>query len=148
MTPPRRAKPSASDDQLAAMLHAVANLNDQLDLIHVGIRTLNGTQRVGVNSRIMPAASLQLSNSPGRLAGWQIHNGGAVAIAVRLHDGPDVNGDVIASFSIGIGADTPPAWFMPNGIGFVYGLFLEYPAGPPAVPLDGAVYLAPAAPIT
>lgn len=148
MVNPIRRAPSKDDAALADMVHAVANLNDQLDLIHHGIRTMNSTQRVGVNYRTMPSTSLQLSNSPGRLAGWMIHNGGAVAIAVRLRDGPDVNGDVLASFVVGIGADTPPAWFMPNGIGFVYGIFVEYPAGPPVVPLDGALYLAPAAAIT
>jgi hypothetical protein len=141
---PSRRKPSAADVQLAELVGAVVNLNDRVDLVHNTIRTQNGAQRTGAFYRLVPSSSQMLSNSPGKLVGWMLHNAGAAAVVVNLRDSDDVNGDVFASFSVPIGGDSS-AWLLPGGVGFSYGLFVEYPGGQPAVPLTGALYTLPAA---
>jgi hypothetical protein len=142
------AKPSRDDKALADLLGAVANLNDQVGLLHNGIRTLNGAQRLGVEARPVNGNSQRFSASAGRLAGWALYNPAATAVQIRIRDGVDGQGDIIGSIAI---AATAPAalWMMPAGIGFAYGLFLDYvTGGGNALPLEGAVFVAPATAIT
>jgi hypothetical protein len=143
----KHAKPTRADEALAAMLSAVSNFNDQVGQLHRGIRTLNAAQRIGVEARPANGASQRLSSSPGRLAGWSLYNPAATAVQIRVRDSPDTQGDVIAEISVLATADAT-RWLFPAGVGYATGLYLDYvTGGGNALPLEGAVYLAPAAAI-
>jgi hypothetical protein len=131
------AKPSKGDEQLAAMLGAIANLNDSMGQLHQGLKTLNGVRRLGAEPRpVVNGQSGRISNSVGRLVGYSFsETTGAAPAWVRLRDGSDANGDLIASIKLLAGTSTNP--WRGNGISFSYGLFVEVVAGS----IEGVVYL-------
>lgn len=112
---------------------------EKLDAVHDELQSLNGIHRRGAIARsILVGAgpvTQKLSVSAGRLAGYSIREtAGAVAV-VRLRDGVDAGGDLIAPIALAANASSA-WWFMPHGISFGAGLFLEVVAGA----VEGAVY--------
>lgn len=134
-------KPNHADEQIAAALGAVANLNDVLGMLHRGVASLNGAQSVGVQARQLNGSDQVLSSSAGRLAGVTLHETSDTDRAVvKIHDGFDNTGDLLTVVSLAAG-ESVRDWFMPHGISFVYGIFVEIVSGA----VEGAVHLAPAA---
>lgn len=86
--------------------------------------------------------TLRPSTSPGRLVGWSVRIPalGALPGVLKLHDGQDANGDVIAVINLPPGgSDTKH--FGGGGISFQYGLFVEIVTGGVETAIEGAVYL-------
>lgn len=132
-------KPNHADEQLAAALGAVANLNDVLGMIHRGVQSLNGAQSVGVQARPLSGVGQVLSSSAGRLAGYTLRETAGAVATVRIHDGFDATGDLLATVALPA-AGSADQWLMPHGVAFVYGIWVEIVTGT----VEGAVYLAPA----
>lgn len=140
-----RRRPRAGDtDQIAKTLGALAQLNDTLGLVHGALKTANGMPLLG--ARVVPipgsvngaAASSVVSSSPGRLAGFGLAETAGVGATIRLHDGTDTSGDVIMRIDLAAN-ESAREWYMPHGIGFTYGLFVEIVSGA----IEGSVYLGP-----
>lgn len=102
---------------------------------------LRGARAVQVG--VTTGGTVRPSTSPGRLVGWSLRvpafaTGPGV---VRLRDGQDVNGDIIAAINLPAGQSTTK-WLAPGGISFQYGLFVEIVTGGGVeTGIEGAVYL-------
>jgi hypothetical protein len=142
----RRHKPTISDELLAQHLGAVVNLNDTMGQLHVGLKTLRGVQLLGAEPRALAlnsagyAASQGISRSAGRLAGFSFREVTGAAAVIRLRDGADrdlaANGDLLVTVSL-IGNESDRDWFMPGGISFGYGVYVEIVSGT----VEGTIYL-------
>lgn len=140
-TPHPAKKPNRADEQIAAALGAVQNLNGVLGMVHRGIQSINGAQSVGVQARQLNGNDQTLSSSAGRLAGLTLFETSDTGRAVvKIRDGFDATGDLLAVISLAAG-ESVRDWFMPHGIAFVTGVYVEIVTGT----IEGAVHLAPAA---
>jgi hypothetical protein len=137
----RTLRPSRADDQLAELLHAASNLNDAAGQLRHGLKTIGAARQLGATPRIVVnGASQRLSASIGRLAGFSFTETTAVQGAtakVRLHDGIDVNGDTLMTITLGAN-ESAREWFLPQGISFETGLYVEVISGS----IEGTVFLA------
>jgi hypothetical protein len=131
----RAARPSHADDQLAATLGAIADLNDNLQQLHAGVKTTNAIRRLGAEPRLLLGVSQKLSNSPGRLAGVALRETAGAAAVVRVRDGFDANGDLILPIALAANASILE-WFLPGGISYTAGLFFEVVSGA----VEGCLY--------
>jgi len=136
----RRHRPTRDDEHLAAVLGAVQNLNDTMGQLHVGLKTLRSVQQLGAEPRPLRGVSQSVSHSPGRLAGIQLREtSGTNPALIRLHDSAhtlDANGDLVIEYSL-LPNESARDWFMPGGISFAYGLYVEVVLGT----ISGVVYL-------
>lgn len=134
----RPARPSRGDEKLAQLLGAISDLNDSLQQLHAGVKTSNAIRRVGAESRpILNGASTSISRNLGRVAGYSIRETtGAAAAVVRIRDGFDATGDLLLTIALPA-AGSAVEWFMPGGIAFTVGCFLEVVSGA----VEGAVHL-------
>lgn len=84
----------------------------------------------------------RVSTSPGRLVGWSVRIPalGALPGVLKLHDGQDASGDVIAVINLPAGGSNT-TWLAPGGVSFQYGLFAEIVTGGVEPAIEGAVYL-------
>jgi hypothetical protein len=82
------------------------------------------------------------STSAGRLVGWSLREStGANPAVVRLWDGRDNEGALVACINLGQGA-SETQWMAPGGVSFQHGLFVEVIEGTGlSVSVEGAVYL-------
>lgn len=82
-------------------------------------------------------AGARVMSSPGVIAGYAVHEiSGAAPALIRLHDGADINGDVVMSIALTQG-QALQNWFLPRGISLTYGLFVEVASGA----IEGVAYL-------
>lgn len=123
---------------LEGLVHSVNDLGTIVSQLRGEISTLNGVRQLGINPRPFVAGQTgRLSTSSGRLAGFSIRETtGAAAAVVRLRDGSDATGDLLATIAL-LGGASVQAWFMPSGVSFGYGLFLEVTSGA----VEAVVYL-------
>ncbi|WP_367575277.1 hypothetical protein [Streptomyces griseoaurantiacus] len=87
-------------------------------------------------------ATVRASTSPGRLVGWSLRVPAFSADpgVVRLRDGQDANGAVLAVVNVAAGK-SETVWLAPGGISFQYGLYVEIFSGTGLASVEGAVYL-------
>ena len=131
-------RPSKGDQQLADALGAVADLNDAMQQLQVGLKTTNAIARLGAEPRqVYNGTSQRISNSVGRLAGFSLRETSGTDVAVvRLRDGIDANGDLLATISLAA-AESVRDWFLPGGIAFGAGCYVEIVSGE----VEGVIYL-------
>ena len=134
----RPARPSRGDEKLAQLLGAISDLNDSLQQLHAGVKTSNAIRRVGAETRpIINSANTSISRNLGRLAGYSIREtSGTASAVVRIRDGFDNTGDILLTISL-TAAESTRDWFMPGGIAFTIGCYLEVVSGA----VEGAVFL-------
>lgn len=136
-TQARRTAGSGSQDTYEPGLVEV--LISQLGKIQDGLRTLNGAQALGAIPRqITNGQSNPISTSPGRIAGWSVRETAAATALIRLRDGTSATGDPIATIALTANQSVRD-WFMPTGISFSNGLYVEVVFGA----IEGVVYLGP-----
>lgn len=125
---------------LERIVPAYTEANEHLARIAAELVSSRGVARTGADSRpIINGASGRLTYSPGTLAGWSIREtSGAGKAVVRLHDGLDETGDVIAAIGLTASASNTQ-WLMPNGVGVVTGVYVEVVSGA----VEGAVWVSP-----
>jgi len=123
---------------LEGLVHTVNDLGTIVSQLRSEISTLNGVRQLGTNPRAFATGQTgRLSTSSGRLAGFSIREtSGAAAAVVRLRDGSDATGDLLSTISL-VSGESVRDWFMPSGISFGYGLFLEVLTGV----VEAVVYL-------
>lgn len=87
-------------------------------------------------------ATTRVSSSPGRLVGWSVRTSAFATDpgAVKLHDGTDANGPIIAVINVLEGTSNT-VWMAPGGVSFQHGLFVEILSGAGLTTVEGAVYL-------
>lgn len=114
--------------QLAAQLAAAQRRqNAAAPTLHG--RPLYGAQALQLDGGDA-ATSQTVSNSPGTLAGYSLREtSGTTSAVVRLRDGIDTGGQLLATISLAP-AESARDWFMPQGIGFANGLYVEVVTGP------------------
>lgn len=128
-------KPTSGDNDLARLVAAIANHNDAMGQLIQGIKTQNGARMLGAEPRVLRGVSQPISNSPGKLAGYAIaETAGATALLRLRHT--DANGDSFLPITLAANASAQ-AWFMPGGISFPTGLYVEVVSGS----IEGAVFL-------
>ena len=116
-------------DQLAQFLGAIADLNATLKQSNQVATTNAAARHYGATTTPITGTSQLLSTSPGRLAGWSIREtSGTASAVVRLRDGVDASGGLLATISLAA-AESARDWFMPTGIGFANGLYIEIVTG-------------------
>jgi hypothetical protein len=82
-------------------------------------------------------AGVRVMAAGGRLAGYSVRETtGAAPAVIRLRDGADVAGDLVATIALTQGQSLT-AWLMPTGISLTYGLFAEVVTGA----IEGVAYL-------
>lgn len=133
----RAARPSHADEQLAQALGAIANLNDNVQQLHAGIKTQNAIVRLGADVRqIVNGASCKLSSAAGRVAGYAIRETtGSGTALIRIRDGFDATGDLLLPISLAA-SESARDWFMPGGISYTAGLYIEVVSGS----IEGVVF--------
>lgn len=104
------------------------------------LHTLNAMRALGaVPRRLNNGASTRVSAMAGRVAGINFREtSGAATALVLLHDGPDANGDVFLEIALAANESTRD-WFLPTGIGFGAGCYVEVASGA----VSGGIFLAP-----
>lgn len=111
-------------------------LGDQLAQLRGVIHTANAVRLRGTARAFPFTASQRIAMSAGRLHGFSLRETtGAASAIVRLHDGFDANGDLIATVSL-IAAESVRDWFE-GGLAFGAGLYAEIVSGA----VEGAIYL-------
>lgn len=106
--------------------------------LHTGVRSLNGAFSRGTSPReIINGQSVRVSNVAGRLAGFSFRETAGDAAVIRLRDGFDTSGGLIATTSLAAN-ESVRDWFMPDGISFGSGLYVEILSGT----IEGVVHLA------
>ncbi|NUO44680.1 MAG: hypothetical protein HOV82_21930 [Streptomyces sp.] len=82
------------------------------------------------------------STSAGRLVGWSLREAtGAAPGVVRIWDGRDNQGALLACINLGQGA-SETQWMAPGGVSFQHGCFVEIIAGGGlSADVEGAVFL-------
>jgi hypothetical protein len=125
---------------LENLIPKFTDMIERLDRVHDELRSLNGVHLRGATPRvIINGASMKMSTSAGQLAGYALRetSGGTPAI-VRLLDGFDATGDLLLPISL-TGAESVRDWFLPAGISFGTGLFVQVVSGT----VEGVVFMAP-----
>lgn len=137
-------KPSG-DELLTHVLGTVDHLHKALGQLARGVQTIQATQRQGANRQPIntdPAKAIvagRVSGSAGRLLGMTMRETGNAGAVIRLLDGSDATGELIAVLVLAKG--TSDALSLPAaGVAFVRGLFLDISGT-----VEGAVYTGPAA---
>jgi len=105
------------------------------------VRSRNAVRLSGAEYRSLVAVSggpgVRVMSSPGRIAGFSVRETtGAAPALVKLHDGPDIGGDLVMTISLSAG-ESARDWFWPGGISLTYGLFAEIATGA----IEGVAYL-------
>lgn len=129
-------------DRLEAHATAITlALEHGLDSIHSELASSrNAVPLKGAEYRSLVTAAgagARVMSSPGVIAGYAAREtSGAAPALIRLHDGADINGDVVMSIAL-TGGQALQNWFLPRGISLTYGLFVEVVAGA----IEGVAYL-------
>lgn len=119
-------------------------LENGLDSIAAQLQpSRNAVPLSGAEYRSMVAsggAGVRVMSSAGRIAGFSVRETtGAAPALVKLHDGFDLNGDLVMTISLAAG-ESARDWFWPGGISCTYGLFVEVASGT----IEGVAYLSQA----
>lgn len=147
--PDERRLRRAHDRAQHELASGITNLVEQFTAIRAEMRHVrdelvsnNGVRRRGALARpIVNGASMKISVSPGQLAGYSLAEAAGAAAVVRLRDGIDAGGDVLARINLAANGYAD-RWFLPHGIAFTAGLYVEVVSGA----IEGAVYLGPTGP--
>lgn len=97
------------------------------------------TRPAGTTPPALPDGTQQVSFSPGRVTGWTFHlpEGAAGSAMVRLYDGTDTSGSLLAGLALVQGQHVS---FEHHGIAFTRGLYVGI-TGAGADGVEGVVYL-------
>lgn len=125
---------------LEDLIPRFSEVTEWLQRVHDELVSLNGIRRDGALVRpILNGASLRLSTSAGQVLGYSVREtSGAAAAVLRLRDGSDTSGDLVATIQLPANASAT-VWLAPHGVAFVQGLYAEVVSGA----LEGVVYLGP-----
>lgn len=129
----------ADPSVLETLTPSLTAILEHLAHLHRVVASTAGVARKGALATPIRPGSFRVVASAGTLAGWSLHETtGAAGAVVRLHDGVDTSGDVVAAVSLAAGADST-RWLLPHGVGFAGGLFCEVVSGA----VEGALYTGP-----
>lgn len=136
----RKQEHNAAAELLEHLIPQWSAMVDKLNRVRDELVSLNGVTRRGASPRpIINGASLKLAVSAGQLAGFSITETSGVSTArVRLRDGLDTGGDVLMTVALSPG-ESARDWFLPHGIAYVTGLYVEVVSGA----IEGTVYVGP-----
>lgn len=126
---------------------ALVNFNDAYQQMLNGVKTLRAIPQIGADPKVIPTntdparaypqgMSGPITLSPGRLAGWSLREtSGAATATVRLLDGPDKGGALLAAVALAAGG-TANQWLMPGGASYGAGVYVDITGS-----VEGVVYL-------
>jgi hypothetical protein len=114
-------------------------LSDKISQVRDELVSSNGIRRRGALARpIINGASIKAAVSAGQLAGYSLRETAGAAAVVRLRDGVDASGDIIVTVALPANGSANQ-WYLPHGIAFTAGLFVEVASGA----VEGVVYIGP-----